>query len=93
MQLTLLASLAVLCTSAFAAPVDSRSPQLLDVIAYVENVLNDADVNVLTKRDELADIIKYVEDVGNDATSGNSPITTACMLEGSEQSCTIPTGW
>lgn len=39
MQLTLLASLAVLCTSAFAAPIDGRSPAEASVIACVYLVL------------------------------------------------------
>ncbi|KAG1820052.1 hypothetical protein EV424DRAFT_1644612 [Suillus variegatus] len=69
MQLTLLASLAVLCTSAFAAPIDGRSPAEASVIAYVEDVLENANVNALTKRDDgLVDVIAYVENVLNDAT-------------------------
>ncbi|KAG2052312.1 hypothetical protein BDR06DRAFT_1009593, partial [Suillus hirtellus] len=65
MQLTVLASLAVLCASAFAAPVDSRSPELVDVLAYVEDVANFDTVNVLTKRQALVDALAYVEDVAN----------------------------
>ncbi|KAG2033237.1 hypothetical protein BDR03DRAFT_1014504 [Suillus americanus] len=53
MQLTLLASLAVLCSTAFAAPPAPRDDgSLVDVIAYVEDVLDNATVNALTKRDD-----------------------------------------
>ncbi|KAG2085949.1 hypothetical protein BD769DRAFT_1534054 [Suillus cothurnatus] len=76
MQLTLFASLAVLCSTVFAAPLEARYDQLaegltyvrsvgnvltrdeslIDVVAYVENVLNDADVNVLTRDDSAAQL-------------------------------------
>ncbi|KAG1795643.1 uncharacterized protein HD556DRAFT_1471837 [Suillus plorans] len=65
MQLTLLASLAVLCTSAFAAPVESRDSSEVEVLAYVENVLNDADITV-AKCEGLVDVIVGFPDVEDD---------------------------
>ncbi|KAG1824599.1 uncharacterized protein BJ212DRAFT_1295732 [Suillus subaureus] len=65
MQLTLLASLAVLCSAAFAAPLQARG-DIADVIVDVQDVLNDATVNVLT-RGSLVDVTAYVEDVLEDA--------------------------
>lgn len=60
MQFTLLASLAVLCTTAFAAP--SGSDSLAEIIAYVDNDLNDITVDVLKRDDALVKVIADVQD-------------------------------
>lgn len=64
MQLTLLASLAVLCSAAFAAPADRRdgSDSLAEIIAYVDNDLNDVTVDVLKRDDALVKVIADVQD-------------------------------
>lgn len=63
MQLTLLASLAVLCSAAFAAPSERRdSNSLAEIIAYVDNDLNDVTVDVLKRDDALIKVIADVQD-------------------------------
>ncbi|KAG1782163.1 hypothetical protein EV702DRAFT_511182 [Suillus placidus] len=63
MQLTLLASLAVLCSAAFAAPSERRdSNSLAEIIAYVDNDLNDVTVDVLKRDDALVKVIADVQD-------------------------------
>jgi hypothetical protein len=78
MQFTLLASLAVLCSAAFAAPARRDDSSLIGVDVIVDDVLDNADITVL-KRDVLAapparrdddDLIGVdviVDDVLNDA--------------------------
>ncbi|KAG1748088.1 hypothetical protein EDB19DRAFT_1684167 [Suillus lakei] len=60
MQFTLLASLAILCSTAFAAP--SGSDSLAEIIAYVDNDLNDVTVDVLKRDDALVKVIADVQD-------------------------------
>jgi hypothetical protein len=67
MQLTLFASLAVLCSTVFAAPLEARYDQLAEGLAYVRSVGNDATVNVLARDESLVDVVAYVENVLNDA--------------------------
>jgi hypothetical protein len=67
MQLTLFASLAVLCSTVFAAPLEAHYDQLAEGLTYVRSVGNDATVNVLTRDESLIDVVAYVENVLNDA--------------------------
>lgn len=78
MQFTLLASLAVLCSAAFAAPARRGDGSLIGVDVIVDDVLNNLDVNVLTRDvlaapparrddDDLIGVDVIVDDVLNDA--------------------------
>ncbi|KAG2148904.1 hypothetical protein DEU56DRAFT_85281 [Suillus clintonianus] len=70
MQFTLFASLAILCSAALAAPSDRRggSDTLAEIIAYVDNDLNDVTVDVLKRGDTLAEVLAYVDHDLNDVT-------------------------
>ncbi|KAG1813624.1 uncharacterized protein BJ212DRAFT_1366189 [Suillus subaureus] len=66
MKLTLLASLVVLCGVAFAVPPLRRDDgSLVDVIAYVDDDLDNVTVNALTKRDD-GSLVGVVVDVQDD---------------------------
>ncbi|OAX42486.1 hypothetical protein K503DRAFT_766754 [Rhizopogon vinicolor AM-OR11-026] len=58
MQLALFASIALLCSSALAAPPQRRGsdPALIDVGVLVENVANNLSVSALTGRDASVDL-------------------------------------
>ncbi|KAG0696074.1 hypothetical protein DFH29DRAFT_1004906 [Suillus ampliporus] len=66
MQLAIFATLAVLCSSVLAVPPQRRG-DLIDVLANVENDLNDADIDVLKRSGDLVDVGVVVDNLLNDA--------------------------
>ncbi|KAG2040493.1 hypothetical protein BDR03DRAFT_127841 [Suillus americanus] len=78
MQLTLLASLAILCSAAFAAPPALRhDDRSLVQVAALDDVLDNVTVNALTKRDDLTqpsqDEIKSIQKAVDDLEALTAP--------------------